>query len=122
MAATTRDEALREHPELANLELLKDAGWRFQPLADENGEPLCLVGFHHVGPYTDAIYLYDVHDSLAVRLLGDQPGWRGGMVWRYAGRLVECVRELLALPTPTLTTPLLRRGSSAAAPHLPRLM
>jgi hypothetical protein len=100
-----REEALREHPELVHLETLKNAGWGFRPMSDENGEPTCLVGFRHAGgPYTDAIYIYDINDSVAVRLVEDQSA-SSEVVWRCTGPLTHCVHELLALPSPPTLAP-----------------
>lgn len=39
-------------------------------------------------------------DTLAVRLLADAPGARGGLVWQLAGALADTAAALLELPAP----------------------
>lgn len=82
------------YPELARLALLPKAGWHFQALADEDKQLTCVAGWHAQGDTTDALWIYDRTDCLAVRLVSD------GLVWRHGGDLSSCIAELLALPHP----------------------
>jgi hypothetical protein len=93
-------DAIRRYPELADLAALRDAGWLFRPIADNDGRPIGLVGYHNRPMYTDALYIFDRCDTKAVRLLADQPGAAGGIVWHYEGLLAAAIHELLALPEP----------------------
>lgn len=86
-------EAVRLFPELARLALLPRAGWRFQAIT-EDGRPACLVGWRTLAGATDALWIFDRTDCLALRMLVD------GVVWKHTGGLATCVEELLALPAP----------------------
>lgn len=88
-------------PELAQLELLPKAGWRLQPITDDSGQPTCVVGWRSVADTTDALWIYDRTDCLAVRLLVPGPGDPGGLFWQHTGDLSSCISELLALPAPS---------------------
>jgi hypothetical protein len=96
----TEADAVRLFPELARFALLPAAGWRFASIV-ENGQPACLVGWHNLTEATDALWIYNRADCLAVRFLADVPGASGGIVWDHTGGLASCVEELLALPDPS---------------------
>jgi hypothetical protein len=86
-------EVVRLFPELAKLALLPRAGWRFQAIT-EDGRPVCLVGWRAQAQATDALWIFDRHDCLALRMVVE------GVVWKHTGELATCVEELLALPAP----------------------
>ena len=93
-------QAVQAYPELAGVAALRDAGWRFMPLRRDD-MLAGLVGFRPAGRYAvDALYVFDRHDCRAVRLVGDAPGARGGVVWEYHGPLAAAIHELRGLPAP----------------------
>ncbi|WP_157163011.1 hypothetical protein [Actinoalloteichus spitiensis] len=113
--AITREQALREYPELSCLALIKEAGWDFELMTDEAGELSCVVGYRREKQYLDAVYVYDMTDTVAVRMVLDQAGSRGGIVWQRGGHLADTLNELLELPPPDLwLSPLI----AAPAPRL----
>lgn len=96
----TGAEAIHAYPELAQLAAIREAGWAFQPFADQHGELVGIVGWHSADEATDALWIFDRTDCRAVRLLTSEPGDPGGIVWDYSGDLATCIGELLALPRP----------------------
>lgn len=111
----TKTDAVQLFPELGRFSLLSGAGWRFQPI-NADGALTCLVGWRNLAEATDALWIYDRADCLAVRLLADAPGASGGIVWDHTGGLASCVDELLALPDPQ--DPTAPRLVKARAPSL----
>jgi hypothetical protein len=100
MGTIDRCDAMRSYPELAEVVALRDAGWEFVPLR-EAGELLGFAGYRHRGQGSiDVLYVFDRNDCRAVRLVTDEPGAPGGLVWRFDGSLADAVRELRALPAP----------------------
>ncbi|MGO1051271.1 hypothetical protein [Crossiella sp. CA198] len=95
----TGPEQAEHDPELIVLAALRDAGWVFRPWV-EAGHTLGLAGSFTDRDYTDAVFIADRDDARAVRLLADQPGATGGVVWDFSGSLREVVAELIALPAP----------------------
>lgn len=96
----TAADAIRAYPELARLAACRDAGWHFLPLTDDDGQLGGLVGVRHWPGHTDALWIYGRTDTLAVRLLADAPGARGGLVWQRSGALGDTAAALLELPAP----------------------
>ncbi|MDQ3152980.1 MAG: hypothetical protein M3R63_15140 [Actinomycetota bacterium] len=92
-------DAIRTYPELAQLVAIRDAGWRFLSIVAD-GQLDGLVGARHWPGHTDALWIYDRTDTLAVRLLADAPGARGGLIWRRSGALSDTAAALLELPAP----------------------
>ncbi len=99
-AVITEADAIRAYPELAQLTTLRDTGWRFLPLTDDHGQLHGLVGVRHRPGHTDALWIYDRTDTLAVRLLADAPGAPGGLLWQRAGALTDTATALMELPDP----------------------
>jgi hypothetical protein len=95
----TEADALRTYPELAKLIDLRRSGWRFAHWIEDNVQ-LGITGSHSVREFTDALFIADRTTVLAVRMLADQPGARGGLIWKYHGALTDAVDELLTLPRP----------------------
>ncbi len=93
-------DAIRAYPELAQLYEFRDAGWRFLPIADGDGQLDGFVGTRHWPGHTDALWIYDRTDTLAVRLLADAPGARGGLIWQRSGSLADTAAAVLELPAP----------------------
>ncbi len=96
----TETDAIRAYPELARLYEFRDAGWRFLPITDDDGQLEGFVGTRHWPGHTDALWIYDRTDTLAVRLLAEAPGARGGLVWQRSGALADTVAAMLELPAP----------------------
>ena len=96
----TEADALRAYPELAYLGVIRDAGWRFRHLTDDDGQLYGLVVARHWPGHTDALWIYGRTDTHAVRLLADAPGARGGLVWERTGTLADTAAALLELPAP----------------------
>ncbi|MCO1580610.1 hypothetical protein M8C13_33125 [Crossiella sp. SN42] len=96
---TAGQEAAQDDPELVVLAALREAGWIFRPWV-EAGQTLGLAGSFTDRDFTDAVFIADRDDARAVRLLADQPGAKGGVVWDCSGSLREVVAELMALPAP----------------------
>ena len=96
----TEADAIRAYPELAYLGVIRDAGWRFRHLTDDDGTLYGLVGARHWPGHTDALWIYGRTDTHAVRLLTDAPGARGGLVWERSGALANTAAALLELPAP----------------------
>ena len=102
-------DAVRSYPELVEVAALRASGWRFMPLRRED-VLAGLMGFCQAGEDTlDALYVFDRDDCRAVRLLAEEPGTPGGIVWEYHGALAAAVHQLRSLPPPT-------------DPHAPRLV
>jgi len=59
-----------------------------------------LVGPRQWPCHTDALWIHDRTDTLALRLLADTPGARGGLVWHRSGPLADTTAALLELPAP----------------------
>ncbi len=96
----TEAVAIRAYPELAQLTALRDAGWRFLPITDDEEQLDGLVGVRHWTDHTDALWIHDRTDTLAVRLLADAPGAPGGLLWQHAGPLADTTAALLELSAP----------------------
>ena len=96
----TREDAIRAYPELAQLATIRDTGWTFRHLTDEEGQLCGLVGVRHWPGHTDALWIYGRGETRAVRLLADAPGARGGLVWEHCGALADTTAALLELPAP----------------------
>jgi hypothetical protein len=95
----TEADALQRFPELEALVTMREAGWVFRLIYDDDGQPGCLVGSYTRRQYTDAIVIHDQHNVSAARILDDHYG--GGCVWKTENNgLQETVYELLALPEP----------------------
>ena len=86
---------IEEYPELARLALLRRDGWAFRPVNDERGELSCVVGWRKWGAASDALWIFDRGDCLAMRVVD------GGIAWERTGTLADCLSELLALPEPS---------------------
>lgn len=97
---TSIDEALQLYPELAVLIGLSHALWTFWYLTDTAGCPEWLVGVLNWPEYSDALWIVDRREALAVRLRVDSPGTRGGVVWESSGSLTAAIDALRALPAP----------------------
>ena len=92
-------EAIARYPELDALVTLRQAGWCFRLILDEDDQPGCLVGSYSRQRYTDAIFIYDQTHTAAARVLDDAYG--GGCVWKTEARhLAEVVNDLVTLPEP----------------------
>lgn len=97
--AITEADAITRYPELDALLTLRQAGWCFRLLLDEDDQPGCLVGSYTQRQYTDAIFIYDQTHTAAARVLDNTYG--GGCVWKTESRsLTEVINDLLTLPEP----------------------
>ena len=94
------DEAVHLYPELAVLIGISHALWTFWHLTDQVGNPEWLVGVLNWPQHSDALWIADRQDAIAVRLLVDSAGTRGGIVWRSTGTLADAIDALLVLPSP----------------------
>lgn len=93
------EDALRRYPELQQLVTVREAGWVFRPIQDEDGPLEGIAGSFSRDQYTDAIFIFDRTYVSAARVLDDAYG--GGCVWSKEGsNLQEVVYELLGLPEP----------------------
>ncbi len=95
-----------EAPQVADsLAQLRNIGWIFFPLNDQNGELTELVGaYEHPGSdVTDMLRLRSIKECLAQRIV-DYPGHGGGVTWKHEDDLFSCVNELLCLPPPDATS------------------
>ncbi|WP_436493199.1 hypothetical protein [Actinokineospora sp. HUAS TT18] len=98
-ATVSTADALRRFPELAELVAIRDAGWNFHLLRNEDGSLLGLAASYSQQQYTDAVFVFDRSRVVANRILADDYG--GGMVWFKDGNdIQEVVRDLRALPPP----------------------
>ncbi len=93
-------EALRNYPELSLLVNMRNAGWQFRPLTDDHGRLDGIAGAWHWAAHTDALWIFDRHDTCAIRLLADTAAARGGVVWKQSGSLNDTIAALLELPAP----------------------
>jgi hypothetical protein len=85
-------------PELAELAVLRDAGWRFMPLG-RAGELVGFAGFLAAGEdAVDVLYVFGRQDCRAVRLMAEAPDVPGGVVWEFHGPLIEAIHEVRSLP------------------------
>lgn len=98
-APVSEAEALRRFPELAELVSIREAGWNFHLLRDEDGGLLGLAASQSQQQYTDAVFVFDRSHVVGNRILADDYG--GGLVWFKDGNdLQEVIRDLQALPPP----------------------
>lgn len=92
-------EAVQRFPELQSLVDVRQAGWNFRPILDDNSSLVGISGSHSVQRYTDAIYIFDRTNVTAARVVADEYG--GGCVWSKEGAdLQEVVYDILGLPEP----------------------
>ncbi|MBC6450540.1 hypothetical protein [Actinokineospora xionganensis] len=95
---TESASSITRFPELAELAALRDNGWQFRLLHDDNGELVCVACSRNHGAHTDAVFVFDRTHVVASRVLTEE---HGGVVWLKDGTdLVEVVRELVNLPAP----------------------
>jgi hypothetical protein len=95
----TEADALRRFPELSPLVTIREAGWTFRPMHDDQGRLIGISGSWSRRQYTDAIFVFDRTHVAAARVLADEYG--GGCVWMRDGTdIQEVVTDLLALPEP----------------------
>lgn len=100
LRTVSRAEALRAHPELGMLDLLRQApGWNFRRDVDEAGEVTGIVGSRAADAYVDLLLIYS-ETCCAARVLPGVPGAPPAVVWEFSGPVGEAVLELLALPEP----------------------
>ncbi|PKW14557.1 hypothetical protein [Saccharopolyspora spinosa] len=93
------EDALRRYPELQQLVTVREVGWVFRPIQDQDGPLEGIAGSFSRNQYTDAIFIFDRTNVSAARVLDDAYG--GGCVWSKEGSdLQEVVYELLGLPEP----------------------
>lgn len=96
--AITEAEALRLFPELQAVVTIREAGWQFaQHVID--GER-AFVGYYNWPAFVDAVWVFDRHRCVGLRMVDDAPGVSGGTVWRHEGAIDAVIHELLALPAP----------------------
>ncbi|MCP2267977.1 hypothetical protein [Actinokineospora diospyrosa] len=90
----TTADALRRFPELVHLLSIREAGWNFH-LLEENDELVAVAASYSNQQFTDAIFVFDRTHILANRLLDD------GVVWMKEGNdIQEIVQDVLDLPAP----------------------
>jgi hypothetical protein len=94
----TEEQALRRFPELRELVTLRQAGWTFRLIGDRERGVEGVVASYSQRQWTDALWVFDQHTIVGVRVLDDRYG--GGTVWKKDGTLPEVVHELLGLPDP----------------------
>jgi hypothetical protein len=100
-------EAVRRFPEIQSLVDVRQAGWNFRPITDDNGSLVGISGSYSVQQYTDAIFIFDRTNVTAARVVAEEYG--GGCVWSREGAdLQEVVYDILGLPEP----------GAPGAPHL----
>jgi len=112
----TDAEAVSRFPELAQVVLIRDAGWKFLPVEVDDNGPIQLDA-SRVWPdgWRDAIRVRSATDALGIRMRVEHHV----IVWECTGTLAEVVGALLALPTPgTRLAPHLSIGA-APAPRRP---
>ncbi|MGQ0838115.1 hypothetical protein [Actinokineospora sp.] len=91
-------DAVARFPELAELVVIREAGWGFHLMTD-NDDVIGIAASYSREQYTDAVFVFDRRHVLGIRLVADEYG--GGVVWFRDGvDLVEVVRELVGLPAP----------------------
>jgi hypothetical protein len=108
----TEEQALRRFPELRELVTVREAGWKFRLIGDREKGVEGIVASRTQRQWTDALWIYDAHTIIGVRILDDRIG--GGTVWsKQDGTLPEVVTELLGLPDPDdRLAPRLVKGSN----------
>ncbi|MGB3438669.1 MAG: hypothetical protein WBA97_07925 [Actinophytocola sp.] len=95
----TSADSLRLYPELQQLLDVREAGWVFRLIQDEDGPLEGIAGSFSRQQYTDAIFVFDRTNVSAARVLADENG--GGCVWSKQGSgIQEVVFELIGLPEP----------------------
>lgn len=114
MSALSDAEAVRLFPALADLMVLRDAGWFFLAVNAPDGQPVEYDGFRAwPDGWIDGIRIWSETSVLGIRTSPDEPP---AIVWEWNGTLAQVVAELLTLPAPgERTAPRLVRG---AAPRL----
>lgn len=96
----TREQALRNHPELGVLLTIeRRQDWIFRHAVDPHGRE-AMTASRTTPIHTDAVHILGPNDYAACRIHADHY-YGGGCVWQRYGRdLEELIRDLLALPEP----------------------
>lgn len=95
MTAVSDADAVVVYPELRWLIALREAGWQFMPVTDDDGLK-AVEGYRALpGGYREALRVRSSTDTLGLRC---NP--LGEVVWQLTGTLVEVVDLLRGLPAP----------------------
>jgi len=100
---------------LGKLAELRDRGFQFMNIPDEDGHLDRIMGYRQLRGFVDTILFRSEHDAKAGRMPAmhdsSQPG---KAVWLFEGSLAEAIDRLLELPPPgTATAPTLSTAQSA---------
>lgn len=113
---TATNSAIAAFPELQRLVDLREAGWSFLPVTDDDGELTELRGVRAwPGGFADALRVVYTTDAAGLRV-----DHTGCVVWQREGGLAEVVDGLLTLPGPeTVGAPRLVLGRSPSGIWVP---
>jgi hypothetical protein len=100
---------------LGKLAELRDRGFQFMNIPDEDGHLDRIMGYRQLRGFVDTILFRSEHDAKAGRMPAvhdsSQPG---KAVWLFEGSLAEAIDRLLELPPPgTQSAPTLSTSQSA---------
>jgi hypothetical protein len=101
-------------PEVRYVVALRDRGWQFVGIGDDDIAQVLIGTRSWPGGWTDHFYLGSETDCWAARTTHDN-----GLVWKQSGGLVEVASALLDLPAPDqpgAPTLILTRDPSLQAP------
>jgi hypothetical protein len=103
---------------LGKLAELRDRGFQFMNIPDEDGRLDRIMGYRQLRGFVDTILFRSEHDAKAGRMPAvHDSSHPGKAVWLFEGSLAEAIDRLLELPPPGATTaPTL--ANSTVAPDL----
>lgn len=100
---------------LGKLAELRDRGFQFMNIPDEDGRLDRIMGYRQVRGFVDTILFRSEHDAKAGRMPAVHDSTLPGKaVWLFEGSLADAIDRLLELPAPgTPAAPTLTTSSSA---------
>ncbi|MFC0429331.1 hypothetical protein [Kutzneria buriramensis] len=105
---------------LGKLAELRDRGFQFMNIPDEDGRLDRIMGYRQLRGFVDTILFRSEHDAKAGRMPAAHDSSQAGKaVWLFEGSLAEAIDRLLELPPPGAPTAPTLAGSSAEPELVP---
>jgi hypothetical protein len=93
-----------------SLRALRDHGFRFQIVRDDDGEVAVLVGWYGWPGCYDRVHIWAEDQAIAARVVPSEVSGADEVVWSCEGEALPTIQALLELPEP----------DEPGAPHLTR--
>jgi hypothetical protein len=105
---------------LGKLAELRDRGFQFMNIPDEDGRLDRIMGYRQLRGFVDTILFRSEHDAKAGRMPAAHDSSQAGKaVWLFEGSLAEAIDRLLELPPPGTPTAPTLAGSSTEPELVP---